>query len=139
MRPKEFAAQERGASLKGTELTACMAAFLANFLRQHGLSEKQAAEISLDLMAEMSRHYGGQNVYFARDMKQKNAARADEIYDRFSRNELSLMEITQEYGISLQWVYHLLRTVRVQRREARDAAAAEKRADEAVRHKRENA
>ena len=47
-------------------------------------------------------------------------------------------EIAQKYEISLQWAYHIIRTVRVKRKAERDAARQVERATEHERWKREN-
>ncbi len=139
MRPKEFA--ERGGrrtTIGGTEMAASMAAVLGNCLRKHGLETARADEIALEVLHEMHAEYGGQNLYFPREKKEKLSARDEEIYDRFTSNELSVPEIAQQYGISLQWAYHIIRTVRGKRKVEREAERQAERAKEHERWKREN-
>ncbi len=136
MRPSEFT-QARRVSVTGTELAASMAAVIGDRLRKNGVGMQQADEIALDVMDEVRSQYGGQNVYFAREDKTKNTERADEIYDRFMSNELGVPELAQVYGYSVQWIYHVIRTVRARRRAEREAEAAGKRTADQQRWKRE--
>ena len=135
MRPSEFKAQR--VTVTGTELASSMAAVIGECLRKGGVGGQQSDEIALDVLEEVRRNYGGQHVYFAREDKVKNSERADEIYDRFMSNELGVPELAQAYGYSVQWIYHVIRTVRARRRAEREAAAAEKREADQQRWKRE--
>lgn len=134
MRPTEFTNSGRRAGIGGAELTAHLAAVLADRLIKHGLGVKDSEEIVLGVMDEVRRHYGGQNVYFPRDALVKTTERDMQIYERYSRNELSMGEIAQQYDISLQWAYAIVRTVRDKPRKEREA----ERAKEVQRWKQEN-
>jgi len=128
MRPNEFAG-ERKSTLSGTELAASMAAVMGDLLRKRGIGEHQADEIALELLDEVRLQYGGQNIYFAREDKTKKAEIHDAMFDRFHRNEITVPDMARELGISLQWAYHILRTVRLKRRAERaeqDAATRER-------------
>ncbi|MBH2032610.1 MAG: hypothetical protein I8H73_07150 [Pseudomonadales bacterium] len=136
MRPSEFT-QERRVSVTGTELAASMAAVIGARLRKSGVGMQEADEIALGVMEEVRSQYGGQNVYFAREDRTKHTERANEIYGRFMSNELGVPELAQTYGYSVQWIYHVIRTVRARRRAEREAEAAEKRDTDHQRWKRE--
>lgn len=114
-------------SRQGTELAASMAAVLSGCLLKYGFQGRQAEEISLFVLDEVRRVYGGQNVYFAREDRLKGAERNAEIYERWQRNELSVDDIAREYGFSLQWAYRVIRQERERRRAEREAEAAAKR------------
>lgn len=138
-RPQEFkSSRARNATVSGSEVAASMAATLGQCLRKHGIEETQADEIALDTLHQVRTMYGGQNLYFPREQIEKIAARDAEIFERFNSNELSVPEIAQKYEISLQWAYHIIRTVRVKRKAERDAARQVERATEHERWKREN-
>ncbi|KWV66751.1 MULTISPECIES: Mor transcription activator family protein [Pseudomonas] len=118
MRTNEFA-QHRRALLTGTELSASLAAVIGDLLRKRGISDSQADEIALEALGEIRFQYSGQNVYFASEEKAKKAEIHERMFDRYDSGELSVQEVSQEYGCSLQWAYHIIRTVRTRRREER--------------------
>ncbi|MQU03975.1 hypothetical protein GHO34_27240 [Pseudomonas sp. FSL R10-2245] len=72
-----------------------------------------------DSLGEIRFQYSGQNVYFASEEKAKKAEIHERMFDRYDSGELSVQEVSQEYGCSLQWAYHIIRTVRTRRREER--------------------
>lgn len=137
-RPKEFWQDRRRITINGNELTAHLAAVLGHQLMGEGIDTKRAEDISLNVMEEIRNQYAGQNVYFPQNAKAKTSERDLEIYERYARNELTIAQIVHEYGISIQWAYHILRTVRIKLREQRDAEIEAQRAAEHERWKREN-
>ncbi|MCG9057581.1 hypothetical protein LH452_01250 [Laribacter hongkongensis] len=139
MRPKEFReGRKRLATVTGTEVAASLAATLGQCLRNHGIADEASDAIALDVLQEVHRTYGGQNLYFPREQKANISERDAEIYERFSNNELSVPDIAQEYGFSLQWAYHIIRTVRAKLKEEREAERQAQRDKEHDRWKREN-
>jgi Mor family transcriptional regulator len=132
--------EERGrhATISGTEVAASMAATLGQCLRKHGIEGGRSDEIALDVLQEVRLTYGGQNIYFPREQKKDISERDAEIYDRFMSNELSVPEIAQEYGHSLQWAYSIIRKVRAKRKEEREAEREAQHAKEHARWKRES-
>lgn len=138
MRPPEFTQNRRKSGICGSEIAASMAAVLGMQLRKHGIAESNADEIAVSVLDEVRIQYGGQNVYFPREQKERISDRDDEIYDRFSRNEISIPNIAQEYGISLQWAYHIIRAVRAKRKAEREAERAAEKLAEHKRWKAEN-
>jgi Mor family transcriptional regulator len=136
MQPNEFA-QERKSTVRGSELAASMAAAMSTHLRKSGIEETLADRLSLDVLDEIRKQYGGQTVYFAQDKHTKLSELHDTIYDRFCANEITIPRIAQEYGFSLQWAYHIIKTVRTRRREAREADRASVRQRDVERWKRE--
>lgn len=137
-RPKEFMQERRKVTVNGNELTAHLAAVLGHQLVGDGLDTKRAEAISLDVMEEVRNQYAGQSVYFPHNTQAKTSERDMEIYERHARNELSIPEIVHEYGISVQWAYHILRTVAIKLRKQREAERQEERGKEHARWKREN-
>lgn len=138
MRPAEFTKNGRKATISGVELISHLAAVLSALLIKRGFDAKNSEEITLHVMDEVRHQYGGQNVYFPRDLRLKVSQRDMEIYERYTRNELSMAEIVQEYGISLQWAYAIVRTVRDKLKEMREAEREAKKTKECERWKREN-
>lgn len=137
-RPQEFTREGRKVSVNGNELTAHMAAVLGHQLVGQGIDAKRADTIAMDVMEEVRNQYAGQSVYFPRDQKVKIFERDMEIYERHARNELTIQQIVQEYSISLQWAYHILRTVPAKLRKQREAERQAERDKEHARWKREN-
>lgn len=138
MRPAEFTNNGRKVTVSGVELTSHLAAVLSAQLIKRGVDAKNSEEITLHVMDEVRNQYGGQNVYFPRDFRLKVSERDMEIYERYTRNELSMAEIVQEYGISLQWAYAIVRTVRDKLKKMREAEREAEKTKEHERWKREN-
>lgn len=137
-RPQEFTREGRKVSVNGNELTAHLAAVLGHQLMGQGIDTKRAETIAMDVMEEVRSQYAGQNVYFPRGTKVEIFERDLEIYERHARNELTISQIVQEYGISVQWAYHILRNVPAKLRQQREAERQAQRTVEHERWKREN-
>jgi Mor family transcriptional regulator len=137
-RPKEFMGERRNVTVNGNELTAHLAAVLSHQLERDGIATKRAESISLDVMEEVRKQYAGQNVYFPHNTKAKTSERDLEIYERHARNELTIPQIVHTYGISIQWAYHILRTVPAKLRKQREDERQAERAKDHERWKREN-
>lgn len=119
MRPNEFSKSANGL-IKGTELAASMAVVIGECLRKSGVAGPEADEIALAVLEEVRSQYGGQNIYFAKEVKSRADARNEEIFKRFQSNELSIPEIAIEYGISMQWAYTLICRARAKVRRERE-------------------
>lgn len=136
MRPSEFKA--RKATIGGSELSASMAAVLGNLLLKHGIDNRKADEIALEAMAEMRREYGGSQLYFNREESLQKAAVHEEMFDRFDSNEMSVADLSLEYGFSLAWTYKIIKNIRRQRKEERAAQTTDAQKRKQERWKREN-
>lgn len=136
MRPKEFQ-QERTRGVTGSELTASLAATLGQCLCRHGIGMAHSDEIALEVLGVLRQTYGGQNVYIPLERLAEISSRDTEIYARFSSNELTIPDIAQVYGISLQWAYHIIRTVRARQVNERAAEREAQRATALTQWKRE--
>lgn len=120
-RPKEFASGKALlATIGGCEFTANLAVAVSDALIKKKIDSACAQDVAMDVMEQLRHFYGGQTVYFRRGVRPNLMDRDFEIYERHASNELSVQDITREYGISLQWVYHILRTVPVKLRKARE-------------------
>ncbi|AAQ59153.1 Mor transcription activator family protein [Chromobacterium violaceum] len=139
MRPKEFTAGRKWKStVSGAEITASLAAVIGQSLQKRGLTEHDSDDIALEVMQEVRRTYGGQNLYFPLEQGQSISERDAEIYQRYTKGELSVQEIALEYSISLQWAYHIIRTVRVKQQQEQEEEKQAQREKERTRWKREN-
>lgn len=138
MRPAEFTNSGRRVCINGAEVTAHLSAVLVDKLIKRGLEVRDAEEIGLNVMDEVRRQYGGQNIYFPRDAKLKLSERDMQIFERYDRRELSIPDIVQQYGISIQWAYAIVRTVRDKLKKQRDAEQQDQRNKKMQRWSREN-
>lgn len=106
--------------IKSDEVLASLATALGVLLRKHGLEDRAADEIAVSAMDEVRVLFGGQNLYFPKGHAENLTLRDEEIYDRFQRNELSMAQIVEVYGVSMQWAYKVIRAVRAKRRQERE-------------------
>ncbi|MBG4648123.1 hypothetical protein I5F68_30295 [Pseudomonas aeruginosa] len=58
----------------------------------------------------MAAHWGGQNIYFPMGLSIKLSRRDRQIYDKFNGHNQS--DLAREFGVSLQWVYKIIKAVR---------------------------
>lgn len=123
---------------KGNEVIAYFAMLLTSLLKSKGVDEKDANVIAVDAMDVMKKEFGGQNIYFSKEVQAKASERNNELYDRWMRNETSIEDLAYEYEISIQRVYQIINEVRFKRRNERDAEREEQRSKEFDRWKREN-
>lgn len=96
---------------KGSELLVDLASHcgktLVNALH---IDEEQAFQIGREVAEQMASHWGGQNVYFPMGLTYKLSQRDRQIYADFTGNNHS--DLVRKYGVSLQWVYKIIRTIR---------------------------
>ncbi|MNF35207.1 Mor transcription activator family protein [compost metagenome] len=126
MRPNEFKElnkQKKRLSVTGSELAASMASTMGVLLRSHGVEQYKSDQIALEVMSEMRRVYGGTQIYFSREENFEKKAIYEEMFARHDRKEMSAVELAMEYGFSLAWTYTILKAIRAQKREERDAQA----------------
>jgi len=68
----------------------------------------------------MAAHWGGQNIYFPMGLSYKLSQRDRQIYDDFTGANHS--ELARKYGVSLQWIYKIVKTVRQEEMARRQGA-----------------
>lgn len=96
---------------KGPELLVDLAEQCALALKEiAGLDKDKADQIGREIAERMAAHWGGQNLYFPMGLSYKLSQRDRQIYDDFTGANHS--ELARKYGISLQWVYKIVKTVR---------------------------
>lgn len=96
---------------KGPELLVDMAQHVSGCLVELLEIEKDKADhVSQEIANRMAAHWGGQNIYFPMGLSYKLSQRDQQIYDEFSGENHS--DLARKYGVSLQWIYKIIKTVR---------------------------
>lgn len=75
-----------------------------------GLDKDKADEVGQNIADRMAAHWGGQNIYFPMGLSYKLSQRDRLIYDEFNGSNHS--ELARKHGVSLQWIYKIIKTVR---------------------------
>lgn len=95
---------------KGPELLVDLAEQCALALKQIlGLDDDKADQVGREIADRMAAHWGGQNIYFPMGLSYKLSQRDRQIYDDFTGNNHS--DLARKYGVSLQWIYKIVKTV----------------------------
>ncbi|MBV2081958.1 MULTISPECIES: Mor transcription activator family protein [Pseudomonas] len=137
MQPNEFSSKNR-ATPAGSEFAASMAVAVADQLRKRGIKEHEADEIAVEVLNEVRFQFGGQTVYFPLEDKAMKSALHEEIYSKYENSQMGVAELAKEYGFSVAWVYQIIRTIRLKRREELDEAKVKTRKNSIERWKRES-
>lgn len=96
---------------KGPELLVDLAQHVAFTLAELiGLDEEKAEQAGREIANRMAAHWGGQNIYFPMGLTYKLSQRDQQIYDEFNGTNHS--DLARKYGVSLQWIYKIVKTVR---------------------------
>lgn len=83
----------------------CVAICLAR-----GIEAEQADAIALALEEAMSSAWGGQVIYFPKNVRMRVSERDLQLYQEF--NGHNHPELAQRYGLSVHWVYAIIKRVR---------------------------
>ena len=75
-----------------------------------GQDAEKADQIGQEIAQRMAVHWGGQNIYFPMGLSYKLSQRDRLIYDEFNGSNHS--ELARKHGVSLQWIYKIIKTVR---------------------------
>lgn len=78
-----------------------------------------AAMIGEEVAERMALHWGGQNLYFPMGKALKLSRRDRQIYAEFNGENHS--ELARKFGLSLQWVYAIVKAVRQEELERRQS------------------
>lgn len=70
----------------------------------------KAEHVAKEVTERMAAHWGGQNVYFPMGQSVQLSRRDRQIYDGFNGTNHS--ELARQYGVSLQWIYKIVKAVR---------------------------
>lgn len=95
---------------KGPELLIDLAQHVAVTLTELAKLEKEQAEqLGREIADRMAGHWGGQNIYFPMGLSYKLSQRDQLIYTEF--NGINHSDLARKYGVSLQWIYKIVKTV----------------------------
>lgn len=96
---------------KGPELLVDMIQHVSVALAELvNMDESQAKQVAREIADRMATHWGGQIIYFPKGLSYKLSHRDREIYERFNGNNHS--DLVREYGVSLQWIYKIIKAMR---------------------------
>lgn len=84
------------------------------------LSRSESRSLGYAHWPELAAHWGGQNIYFPMGLSYKLSQRDRQIYDDFTGANHS--ELARKYGVSLQWIYKIVKTVRQEEMARRQGA-----------------
>ncbi|MCU1717439.1 Mor transcription activator family protein [Pseudomonas sp. 5P_3.1_Bac2] len=74
------------------------------------LDASHAEQVASAVAERMAAHWGGQNIYFPMGLSIRLSRRDRQVYDKFNGHNQS--ELAREFGVSLQWVYKIIKAVR---------------------------
>lgn len=74
------------------------------------IDQEKAAQLASEIADRMAAHWGGQNIYFPMGLSVKLSKRDQLIYDEFDGTNHS--DLARKFGVSLQWIYKIVKTVR---------------------------
>ncbi len=95
---------------KGPELLLDLAEHVGVILVElENIDKERAAQLGREVSDRMAAHWGGQNVYFPMGWSHKLSKRDETIYQEF--NGINHSELARKYGVSLQWIYKIVKAV----------------------------
>ena len=74
------------------------------------LDKERAEHVGNEVANRMTVHWGGQLIYFPIGTAIKLSARDMAIYNKFNGQNHS--DLAREFGVSLQWIYRIVKTMR---------------------------
>jgi Mor family transcriptional regulator len=96
---------------KGPELLTDLTEHIAVALVELVSMEADAARhVAQEVSDRMAAHWGGQNLYFPMGLSVKLSRRDRQIYEEFNGTNHS--ELARKHGVSLQWIYKIVKAVR---------------------------
>lgn len=96
---------------KGPELLVELAQHTSNILHEAvDIDIRTADQIGEAVASRMMQVWGGQNVYFPMGMAWRVSQRDQEIFSDF--NGKNHHDLARKYGVSLQWIYSVVKRVR---------------------------
>lgn len=90
------------AIIKNAVISKCHARYINRVVIRHGSGREEVAE-------HLAKHWGGSGIYFPMGMTYKLSQRDRQIYSEFKGN--NHFELAQKYGVSVIWIYKIIRTV----------------------------
>lgn len=96
---------------KGPELLVDLADQCAFALREiAGMDDDMSNQVAREVADRMASHWGGQNIYFPMGLSYKLSQRDHQIFAEF--NGVNHSDLARKYGVSLQWIYKIVKMVR---------------------------
>ncbi|KVN33328.1 DNA-binding protein [Burkholderia pyrrocinia] len=96
---------------KGPELLVDLAQHVAHTLTELAdIGKDQAEQLGREIADRMAAHWGGQNIYFPMGVSYRLSQRDRQIFDEFRGDNHA--ELARKYGVSLQWIYKIIKAVR---------------------------
>lgn len=96
---------------KGPELLIDLTEHVAAALKELvSMEEAAARHVAQEVADRMAAHWGGQNVYFPMGLAGKLSRRDRLIYEEFNGTNQS--DLARKWGVSLQWIYKIVKAVR---------------------------
>lgn len=89
------------------DLTEHVAAALSELV---SMEDGTARHVAKEVADRMAAHWGGQNVYFPMGQAGKVSQRDRQIYEEFNGTNQS--DLARKWGMSLQWIYKIVKAVR---------------------------
>lgn len=89
------------------DLTEHVAAALGELV---SMDDEAARHVAKEVADRMAAHWGGQNVYFPMGLAGKLSRRDRQIYEEFNGTNQS--DLARKWGVSLQWIYKIVKAVR---------------------------
>lgn len=109
---------QRDSRSKAPELLTDMRAHVTAALVELVSMQPDAADhVSREVVQRMASHWGGQNIYFPMGLSVKLSARDHQLFDEFDGTNHG--ELARKYGVSLQWVYKIVKQVRAEQLRAK--------------------
>lgn len=75
-----------------------------------GIEQDRAEQVGREVADRMAAHWGGQNIYFPMGLSLKLSRRDRQIWEEFNGHNHS--ELARKHGVSLQWIYKIIKAVR---------------------------
>jgi Mor family transcriptional regulator len=96
---------------KGPELLIDLTEHIAIALAELvSMESAKAQHVAKEVSDRMAAHWGGQNIYFPMGQSIKLSRRDRQIYDDFNGSNHS--DLARKYGVSLQWIYKIVKAAR---------------------------
>lgn len=95
---------------KAPEVLADLAKHVETELEEkHQFSQEKARQIGIDIAQRIAQNWGGEVIYIPRNLLMALNERDMKIYNEFNGN--NHRELARKYGVSMQWVYKIVKRI----------------------------
>lgn len=84
-------------------------------LEKHGVDGDKARALAVDIAADISDDWKGEQIYIPHNKGFKSRLRNEQIYQEF--NGFNQAELARQYGVSVQWIYHIVKEVKAAKKQ----------------------